>query len=411
MRTRGGDRSVRNLDALKRTASTSRVLNLLAVAEGRDLEDEAYTAQPFFANPILNESIVLKHRVRRDERFVFDYPPTVATKVILPFERKDLRLGGQSFFVGQRGWLSMLEELTQDHNTIHRDAALLQDLSELPSLDPFLLKEHLNRRGYVIAPAYFAISDADMQRMQTFVGTQIQALIELAFPNHTSNASQHKMAGVILSTTIDERLEPLRRVMRLDAESYREGIFSWKGFLYYKWALNDLIPRLSDVLDEVPLLKSSSYIDNDQARMIEASKFQLIKTIHLRRLEVQEALQVYDDAYRDLTQNDKPMAFRDFLMNAPSMFMVLGERIGVISHIVSFWQYRFPTAIDLIATTEEVVDILQDFHSNLEAFDLAAMAPAPPRRRRPTIVSSQDDNNPYATMGLVAQGPTEVTEP
>ena len=196
---------------------------------------------------------------------MFDYPPAVATKVILPFERKDLRLGGQSFFVGQRGWLSLLEELTQDYDTIHRDAALLQDLNELPSLDPFLLKEHLNRRGYVIAPAYFAISDADMQRMQTFVGTQIQGLIELAFPNHTSNASQHKMAGVILSTTIDDRLEPLRQVMRLDAESYREGIFSWKGFLYYKWALNDLIPRLSDVLDEVPLLKSSTFIDNERA--------------------------------------------------------------------------------------------------------------------------------------------------
>ena len=91
--------------------------------------------------------------------------------------------------------------------------------------------------------------------------------------------------------------------------------------------------------------------------------------------------------------------------------MVLGERIGVISHIVSFWQYRFPTAIDLIATTEEVVDILQDFQSNLEAFNVAAMVPAPPRRRRPSPLGSQDENNPYATMGMLAQGTAEVTEP
>jgi len=169
--------------------------------------------------------------------------------------------------------------------------------------------------------------------------------------------------------------------MRLDAESYREGIFSWKGFLYYKWALNDLIPRLAEVLDQVPLLKPLAYIDNDQARMLEASKFQLVKTIHQRRIEVQEALQVYDDAYRDLTKNDKPMAFRDFLMNAPSMFMVLGERIGVILHIVSFWKYRFPEAMDLRAPIEEIVDILQDFHSNLEGFDALTFAPKTSPRR------------------------------
>ena len=397
-RVRGGDRSVRNLDALKRTASTSRVLNLLAVAETRDPDDGVYLKQPFFSNPVLNESIILKHRVRQDERFVFDFPPTVATKVILPFERSDLRLGGQSCFVGQRGWLSILEELTQDTGTLQRDAALLRELNSLPSLDPFLMKESLIRKGYSIAPNYFAISDADMEKMQNFVGIQIQALIELAFPNQNNSSSGLKMAGVILSTTIDERLEPLRNVMRLDAESYREGIFSWKGFLYYKWALNDLLPRLSDVLDEIPMLKSSSFVDNDQSRMIEASKFTLAKTIHLRRLEVQEALQVYDDAYRDLTQNDHPMAFRDFLMNAPSMFVVLGERIGVISHIVSFWQYRFPSGVDLIVPAEEIIDILHDVHSNLDGFNVENFQTRPVSRRKSLRRSDSANENLPSTL-------------
>ena len=394
-RVRGGDRSVRSLDALKRTASSSRVLNLLSVADALDQEDDLYLKQPFFINPVLNESIILKHRVRQDERFVFDFPPTVATKVILPFERSDLRLGGQSFFVGQRGWLSILEELPQDPGSLQRDAALLRDLNGLPSLDPFLMKESLIRKGYSIASNYFAISEADMEKMQTFVGIQIQALIELAFPNQNNSASGLKMAGVILSTAIDERLEPLRHVMRLDEDSYREGIFSWKGFLYYKWALNDLLPRLSDVLDEIPMLKSSSFLDNDQSRMIEASKFQLAKTIHLRRLEVQEALQVYDDAYRDLTHNDQPMAFRDFLMNAPCMFVLLGERIGIISHIVSFWQYRFPSGVDLIVPAEEIIDILHDFQSNLDGFNVENFQTRPvSRRRAPRSAGSRDQSLP-----------------
>jgi len=186
--------------------------------------------------------------------------------------------------------LSLLDEFSQNQDFNQRDIALLQDLDELPSLDPFLLKEHLHRRGYAISSAYFAISDADLQRMQTFVGTQIQVLIERAFPNRNSNNNQQRMASLILSTTIDERLEPLRQVMRLDEESYREGIFSWKGFLYYKWALKELIPRLVDVLEEIPRLKASNFVENDLARMIEASKADLIRTIQLRKLEVQGAL-------------------------------------------------------------------------------------------------------------------------
>jgi len=103
------------------------------------------------------------------------------------------------------------------------------------------------------------------------------------------------------------------------------------------------------------------------------------------------------------------MAFRDFLMNAPSMFMVLGERIGVISHIVSFWQYRFPTAMDLIASTEEVVDILQDFHSNLEAFDAASLASPVSRRRRPPPVQSLEGGAPYVSSEILVEGASEET--
>ncbi len=361
------DRSIRNLGALQKTASTSRVLNLLAVA-GEHRKDPEYSAMPFFRNPLLNESLVLKHRLRADEQFLFNDQRHVATKVIIPFERSDLRMGGRSFFVGQKGWLSIVQELASEDDRIMHDVAVLQALDEIPSLDPFLLREHLNRRGFPISSVYFSISEADMERMQAFVGSQIQLLIDMAFPKG-SDAGSDRMASVLLSNQIDERLEPLRLVMRLDAESYREGIFSWKGFLYYKWALADMGPKLATVLKELPMLRPVGPKDRDLMAYIQESRTRLIKNIQQRRREVAEALQVYDDAYRDLTHNGKPMAFRDFLLKAPTMFMVLGERIGCISHISSFWRYRFKDPRDLAAPIEEIVDILADFESNLASLD------------------------------------------
>ena len=361
------DRSVRNLGALQKTASTSRVLNLLAVGS-RHKDDPEYVTQPFCENAILNESVILKHRLRADERYVFDYQRHVATKVIIPFERSDLRMGGRSFFVGQRGWTAMVQELSGEEKSTSRDISVLEALDEIPSLDPFLLREHLNRRGFPISSLYFAISDADMVRMQAFVAAQIHELIDMAFPKETGTGSE-KMASVLLSNQIDERLEPLRQVMRLDAESYREGIFSWKGFLYYKWALTDMAPKLATVLKELPMLQPSGHKGRDQMSSIQDTRAKLMKDIKLRSREVGEALQVYDDAYRDLTQNGQPMAFRDFLLKAPTMFMILGERLGSISHISSFWRYRFKDPRDLSAPIQEVVDILTDFAANLASFD------------------------------------------
>ena len=264
------DRSVRNLGALQKTASTSRVLNLLAVGS-QHRDDPEYTTQPFCKNAILNESVILKHRLRADERYVFNQQRHVATKVIIPFERSDLRMGGRSFFVGQRGWTDMVKELSGEEESSYRDVSVLEALDEIPSLDPFLLREHLNRRGFPISSLYFAISDADMERMQAFVAAQIHELIDMAFPKETGTGSE-KMASVLLSNQIDERLEPLRLVMRLDAESYREGIFSWKGFLYYKWALADMAPKLATVLKELAMLKPAGSKGRDQLIYIQDTR-------------------------------------------------------------------------------------------------------------------------------------------
>jgi hypothetical protein len=92
---------------------------------------------------------------------------------------------------------------------------------------------------------------------------------------------------------------------------------------------------------------------------------------------VRNTLQVYDDAFAELTQAGNPMAFRNFLLKSPEMFITLGERTGMVSHIASFWRYRFPKGRPLKVELDELFDILQDFHQGLgEDDDKAAPTPA-----------------------------------
>ena len=78
---------------------------------------------------------------------------------------------------------------------------------------------------------------------------------------------------------------------------------------------------------------------------------------------VNKALAVYDSSFNDLVEHQTPKTFRDFLLSAPYMFLELGEKMGAISHIVSFWRYRFPPDAPKHIDAEELSIIFQDFTS------------------------------------------------
>jgi hypothetical protein len=373
---RSQDRSFRSLSGLEKTASTSRVLNLAAVAS-QSAGDPEYEASPFFKATSLNGAVIIKHRLRADEQYIFEQVKRISTKVIIPFERTDLGLGGRSLFVGQRGWQELLYQLRGDQDDEARDIALLEALDELPSLDPFLLREHLKRRDFRIANCYFAISTADLDRMQRFVSGEISKLVELAYGRTGSgaNANISKLVSLLLSGQDDTRLEPLRLTLGLEGENFREGIFSWKGFLYYKWVLNSLWPELRSVIAELTEIKVVGPRDNELLHQVKDVGSRVNQAILGQVRKVRSSLQVYDDAFAELTQAGNPMAFRNFLLKSPEMFITLGERTGMVSHIASFWRYRFPKGRPLRVELDELFDILQDFHTGLGEDEEKAKTP------------------------------------
>jgi len=358
----------RSLRALERTASTSRVLNLLAIAADSHKRPE-YSQHPLFRNRVLNNSLIVKHRLRTDDLFLFDEARPTATKIIIPFERSDLSLGGQSFFVGQRGWIDLLREACNDPTDMTRDLATLRMIDMLPSLDPFLLREHLRRHGMIVAPCYFALSPGDLEQMQGFVTVEISRLIDLAYRDsgRVNGAAAARLVEALLSTDVDERLEPLRETLVLEGESFREGVFSWKGFLYYKWMLTRLWPQLTATAGEIGQMIITGAREAETARYVDDARKRLQHGVVVERASILRTIKVYDDAFEDLIDNGKPQAFREFLLRAPEMFLSLGEKVGVISHIASFWRYRFPEGQPAIVDVEEAVDILQDFDSGLSA--------------------------------------------
>lgn len=230
----------RDLALIRASGSTARVLNLALVHE-RFGATEEYLAKPLFHDQRLNRALIVKHTVRAHERDLFANPMLSATKIILPYAAHELELGGTSFMVDEKLFERQLQSelgVYADRADHDADVELLRLLAALPSFDPFLLRERLRHQGLDPARCYFDLSEADIVRMRAHVGGEIAQLVKLAFATggHDAGHLSQRLADKLMTDETATALDPLRETLRLSAAEYVEGVFAWKGFLYYRVA-------------------------------------------------------------------------------------------------------------------------------------------------------------------------------
>ena len=340
------------------------MFNLQAICDEKMQSDLSGAA--LFSSPALNRSIIIKHRMRADDLDLMPGQRTVCTKVIVPFDARDLRAGGKSLLIGQHNYLETLRDVGQYHgkHDIERDIRILKFLDDIPSLDPFLLREKLRSNGINPDPRYFSISPGDQQRMFDYTAGELDRLTGLA--GGSENATG-KMVGALLSNDVDEKLEPLRLTLSLSEEEFREGVFSWRGFIYYKWCLDESWPNLIRALRGIKAIMPIGKITSDERALLESSKNVILRGAKANSMEIRRIIAIYDDAYAGLIERQDPKLFREFLLGAPKLFLDIGDRMGAISHITSFWNYRFPAGAPRSAYADELIAIFQDFSRGMAA--------------------------------------------
>jgi hypothetical protein len=248
---------------------------------------------------------------------------------------------------------------------MRRDIGILELVDAVPSLDPFLLREHL--RDHKITPdqCYFAISDADQRRMFEFASKEVQRLTDLALGEQAAHQMSDRMVSAMLSGTVNGPLDPLRTTLDLAPAQFAEGVFGWRGFLYYKWKLQGFWTDVIDVLKQVHTVRPVGTFGADTADRIACIKRVLVNGVKAESAHVHEVIGIYDAAYSGLVESHDPREFRGFLLEAPALLPGIGETIGAISHFTSFWHSRFPAASPGSIDAFELMVILQDFADSL----------------------------------------------
>lgn len=374
----------RDLSLIRASGSTARVLNLALTFE-RFSETEDYHQRPMFKNTRLNRALIVKHVLRPHERDLFVRPVTTATKVILPYAASQLELGGISFMVAEARFEKLMRDAVGAYESeadFESDAELLRVLASLPSFDPFLMRERMRTMGIEPARCYFDIAEADLGRMRAFVGKEIAQLVSLAFATGGRDAGDlsKRLAEKLMTDETAKSLDPLRATLRLSGDEYMEGVFAWKGFLYYKWLMDEIRPQLAEFKPRFAALRIVG-ADTEERRALAETRREILDKMSKAVEKVDETLLEYGSAFAALADG-QPAAFRSFLLKAPSLFIPMGEAVGVVRHIHSFWRFRFPDAAAPMMAADEAIEVLHDFETTIAGVDFVKSGPPTPAMAR-----------------------------
>jgi hypothetical protein len=157
----------------------------------------------------------------------------------------------------------------------------------------------------------------------------------------------------------------LRITLGLEGEKFTQGVFSWKGFIYYKWQFSETFQKLTRIGTEMDSVKIKGRIDKSNRDEIDELKKSIRGRIRDSAKSCQSVLSLYDDAFGDLVEQGNTAVFRQFLLDAPVLLIELGHSMGIISHITSFWAYRFNKEKERHIEVQEFLDILREFENGL----------------------------------------------
>jgi hypothetical protein len=136
--------------------------------------------------------------------------------------------------------------------------------------------------------------------------------------------------------------------------------------------MDEIRPQLIEFKPRFAGLRITGSTSEERRDLAETRKEILVK-LALAVQRVDDTLLEYGAAFAALADG-QPSAFRTFLLNAPSLFIPMGEAVGVVRHIDSFWRFRFPGAQAPLMDADEAIEVLHDFETTISGVEFVQPA-------------------------------------
>ena len=207
--------------------------------------------QFLFRHPELHRIIFIKQAIR-DDNYMPGRVNRVGTKLYFAFNESNAFEGGKSIFTGDSNFDNALAfqagfDRKRGVEDYIRDRDIIQIFDQLPSLDPFLLKDRLLAEGMNPHPAYFELSQEEWSRIREHVMARFRPIVEFAYGGLDASRAQARLRQLIekLWDAKDmDTLCPIIQAMELDRSEAPSALHAWKGVIYYDYRLKSLEDKI-----------------------------------------------------------------------------------------------------------------------------------------------------------------------
>ena len=273
----------------------------------------------------------------------------IDTTCYIPFDIDAIASGGNSFELdGKNRVQALLDQLgfdvQQEGEKVARDKKLLDTFLELPSLDPFLLKERVLSLGSDVSDLYFDITEDEFADIKSYILKKFRPITERVIDPNSTNFDQTTEQFIMkLWDGRDlEYLKPITSVFRMPSAGAGEIYYSWKGITYYEYQYKRGQKPLLEFAEWLHTSAVPSHYVKPEVREELETMARDVATAFAKHLKnASGILKIYNDGYEYLfVRGGDPKPFIDFLKQSSTMFWDISASISAINHGVSVWKQR-----------------------------------------------------------------------
>lgn len=337
-------KDAQQLEKLAATPSNWRILNLnKAFRTLRQIHGAE--APTFFNNRRLSSALIIKHTLRDHERAMFEHPPIVATKILVPLDDNALSTGAASFFIGERAYPGIMRQsfginVAGMGNLRERDATILARLNETPSLDLFLLRELLGSEEFGIAREYFHVALLDDFAIKSFITRELTPLIRIAIDN-ASPAKINKFVDSIFGSEIGRQAADFFQSLGLAESRWVNVVFAWKAALFYETQFSATQRRFETMLSDLKSLRTYGHNELYPRSFVEDHLHKLYGFAERAYSRSVESATAFNSERRaEIIRSSNLAALKEYLEEMPMAVQGFGAFSALIDHILSYWAYR-----------------------------------------------------------------------
>jgi len=344
-----GDANLR----LKLESGASRVFNCLQLtrnlSERRGLADTAAipAADLFFGSRTLNNAIIIKETdlVVLSDRDPTTVVPPIRTKLFLPYDLDDPYEGGLSTFTDDTRFGEALEYLAGEStgdaaDAVARDLQKIRLLEELPSLDPFLLKDKLALNGIAVGDDYLRLSAEEWDNIRAHIRERFVTMSR--FATRSRGEVRPEMVDRLVDRIWEAReLEPLHPLLRacgLPVERAGEFFQCWKGIAFYDYEFTRNGPKLRAFSNWLQTAQPRGFIHRSDAEVLEQDRVHVRGQIRIHLGQTLGVLKAFNDSFDTLfAKGEDARPFSRFMLDAQRHFWRIGGSLNAVYHALAMW--------------------------------------------------------------------------